>query len=149
MHPKKPRSVEAQLKAATRACVAQGARMTELRVLVLRLILEADAPLTAYRLLDQLKERRAGAVPPTVYRVLDFLMAQGLVHKIERVNAFVFCHGSGAHHPVQFLICRRCGTVAEIEDSAVAAALESAAAKAGFRAGVATVELDGTCAACA
>ncbi len=146
---KKASTVDAEIRAASRACEEQGARMTELRALVLRLILEADAPLTAYGILDRLKERRQGAVPPTVYRALDFFMALGLVHKIERLNAYVFCHGSGAHnHPVQFLICRRCGAVAELEDHDVSAALAHAAEKAGFRAAIATVELDGTCAAC-
>ena len=147
---KTPPSIDAQLDDAARHCQAQGARLTELRALVLRLILDADAPLTAYALLQRLQEHRPGAVPPTIYRALDFLIAHGLVHKIERLNAYVFCHGAGAHqHPAQFLICRRCGTVAEIEDQAVSTALADAARKAGFSASVATVELDGTCAACA
>ena len=141
--------VETQLAEAKRSCEAHGARLTELRALVLSLILEAETPLTAYQILDRLKERRRSAVPPTVYRALEFLMANGLVHRIERLNAFMGCHGAGGHtHPVQFLICRRCGTVAEIEDHAVTAALDDAARRAGFHAGVATVELDGTCASC-
>ena len=149
MEPNHPPAVDAQIDEARRTCEAHGARLTELRGLVLGLILEARTPLTAYQILDRLKERRRSAVPPTVYRALDFLMANGLVHKIERLGAFMGCHGAGGHaHPVQFLICRRCGTVAEIEDQAVAAALDGAARKAGFRAGVATVELDGTCASC-
>ena len=123
--------------------------MTELRSVVYRLILEAGAPLTAYQLLDRLKEQRANAVPPTVYRVLEFLLAQHLIHRVERLNAFVSCREGGAHdHAVQFLICGRCGTVAEIEDNAVAEALQTAARRSGFQAKVATVELDGTCAAC-
>ncbi len=47
----------------------------------LTLILESDAPLTAYQLLDQLKETRKGAVPATIYRALDFLIEQRLIHK--------------------------------------------------------------------
>ena len=145
--------IEAQLDAAARLCETQGATLTELRALVLRLILEAATPLTAYQILDRLKERRRSAVPPTVYRALEFLLAQGLVHRIERLGAFMSCHAGAGHaghdhQAVQFLICRRCGTVAEIEDHAVSAALAKAAERAGFRANVATVELDGTCAAC-
>ena len=147
------RAIEAQLEAASLLCDSQGARLTELRALVLRLILEAATPLTAYQILDRLKERRGSAVPPTVYRALDFLLAQGLVHRIERLGAFMSCHAASGHaghdhQAVQFLICRRCGTVAEIEDRAVSTALAAAAERAGFRAQVATVELDGTCAAC-
>ncbi len=78
-----------------------------------------------------------------------FLMEQRLIHKVERLNAFIPCTEAGHHdHPVQFLICRKCGTVAEIEDRAVSVALEQAAQREGFRPARAMVELDGTCAAC-
>lgn len=152
-HAARAADIEGQLAAAARLCDTQGGKLTELRALVLRLILEEATPLTAYQILDRLKARRRSAVPPTVYRALDFLLAQGLVHRIERLSAFVSCHAGAGHaghdhRAVQFLICRRCGTVAEIEDATVAAALAGAADRAGFRANVATVELDGTCAAC-
>jgi Fur family zinc uptake transcriptional regulator len=113
------------------------------------LILEAGVPSTAYQLLDRLKATRKGAAPPTIYRALDFLIQHRLIHKIERLNAFVPCTEAGHHdHPVQFLICDRCGTVAEIEDDAVSQALERAAERKGFHPGKALVEVDGTCAAC-
>jgi Fur family zinc uptake transcriptional regulator len=148
MDQRRRRAVEAQLEAAALACARQGAQLTELRRCVLALILEAKSPLTAYQLLDRLKETRKGAVPPTIYRALDFLVEQRLVHKVERLNAFVPCIDAGHHHAVQFLICRKCGTVAEIEDRAVSEALEHAAEREGFHPGHAVVELDGICAAC-
>ena len=142
-------AVQAQVEAAARLCEAQGARLTELRAIVLRLIVGSAKPLTAYQLLDLLKAERGNAVPPTVYRALEFLLAHGLVHRLERLNAFMGCHADAGHdHPVQFLICHRCGTVVEIEDRAVSRALARAAEKAGFKARVATLELDGTCATC-
>jgi Fur family transcriptional regulator, zinc uptake regulator len=150
MTPKKAQSIDAQLDAAAQACAREGAQLTELRRIVLRLILEAEGPLTAYQLLDRLKAIRTGAVPPTIYRALDFLMDHALIHKLERLSAFIPCRDAGHHdHAAQFLICRHCGTVAEIEDQGVLKALERAAQRAGFQPGVATVELDGTCAACA
>lgn len=143
------RAVEAQLEAAAEACARQGTQLTELRRSVLRLILEAEGPSTAYQLLDRLKETRTSAAPPTIYRALDFLMGRRLIHKVERLNAFIPCRQADHHHhAVQFLICRRCGTVAEIEDPAISTALESAAEREGFHPEVAVVELDGTCAAC-
>ena len=143
-------AMAAQLDAAAQACAQQGAQLTELRRRVLALVLEADGPSTAYQLLDRLKQTRKGAAPPTIYRALDFLVAQRLVHKVERLNAFVPCVEAAHHHlhPVQFLICRHCGTVAEIEDRAVAHALERAARREGFHPGTAVVELEGTCATC-
>ena len=64
-------NIERQLDAATLACTRQGAQLTELRRLVLGLILAAAAPLTAYQLLDRLKQTRQRAAPPTIYRALD------------------------------------------------------------------------------
>lgn len=139
------------LDAAAAACVARGAKLTDLRRDVLRLVLEAGQPIGAYALLDRLKIGRAGAAPPTVYRALDFLLDQGLIHKVERLNAFIACtdHGHEHQHEHQFLICGRCGGTAEITDSTVSAALAAAARAQGFLAKRATVEIEGVCAACA
>ncbi len=144
-----PDAIEAQLEIAAQTCAGQGAQLTELRRSVLRLILEAETPPTAYQLLDRLKEIRRGVVPPTIYRALDFLTGQRLVHKVERLNAFIACNfADHHHHSIQFLICRTCGTVAEIENRTVSEALERAAKREGFHPGHAMVELEGTCAAC-
>ncbi len=148
-------SREAQLQEAEAACLRRGAKLTPLRRQVLELILEAEAPVGAYALLDRLKAERPGAAPPTVYRALDFLLEHGLVHKVERLNAFIGCAEAGhghTHdhaHPHQFLICRRCGATVEITDHAVAEAIAAAARRAGFTAVEATVEIEGLCTRCA
>jgi Fur family zinc uptake transcriptional regulator len=143
-------ALESQLDAASLSCSRQSTQLTELRRTVLGLVLQAERPLTAYQLLDRLKEKRRGAVPPTVYRALDFLLENKLIHKIERLNAFVPCTEAGHHHAhsAQFLICRRCGTVIELEDSAASHALEQAATRAGFKPSSMIVEIEGLCAAC-
>ena len=105
----------------------------------------------AYDLLDRLRARRGGGAPPTVYRALDFLQEQGLVHRLERLSAFVGCidmDGAAQHPPAQFLICRGCGRVTEIEDHALARALAAAAQRVGFTVARATIEAEGECAAC-
>ena len=147
------------LEKADALCQRRGVQLTPLRREVLRLVLDAEAPIGAYALLDQLKESRAKAAPPTVYRALDFLLEQGLIHRLERLNAFMGCaevldghdhHHDHAHeHPHQFLICRNCGVTREISDHAVAAAIDAAASKAGFTAARATVEIEGLCTKCA
>ena len=155
-------SLDTTLDRAAAQCARRGAQLTGLRRQVLRLVLESEQPVGAYALLDRLKDLRGGAAPPTVYRALDFLLEQGLIHKVERLNAFLGCveagqgghaheHGEAGHHdhPHQFLICRTCGTTAEISDPAIAAALASASAGAGFTLHRATVEAEGLCADCA
>ena len=151
---------EASLDRAAALCARRGAQLTALRREVLRLVLDSDQPVGAYALLDRLKATRAGAAPPTVYRALDFLVEQGLIHKVERLNAFIGCTdalehpedcdcGAAHDHPHQFLICGRCGATTEISDAQVAAALTAAASRSGFTLRRATVEAEGLCARCA
>jgi Fur family transcriptional regulator, zinc uptake regulator len=140
------------LSHAGQICAGRGARLTDLRRQVLGLILDADGPTGAYDLLDRLRGTRRTAAPPTVYRALDFLLEQGLIHRVESLSAFVGCvsHGADQHgHAAQFLICRRCGQVTEIDDHGLAHALAEAASRAGFTVGKATIEAEGQCAACA
>lgn len=148
---------EALLTRADAICAGRSVRLTDLRRQVLGLILDAPQPTGAYDLLDRLRATRAGAAPPTVYRALDFLLENGLIHKLERLSAFVGCiahdnfpHAShDAHaHAAQFLICRGCGKVTELEDHELAHALEDAAHRQGFTVGKATIEAEGQCAAC-
>lgn len=145
------------LDTADAACTRRGARLTDLRREVLGLILDSPAPTGAYELLDKLRTRRGVAGPPTVYRALEFLREQGLVHRIERLSAFVGCidapdhatHDHNTHsHAAQFLICRSCRRVTEIEDHDLARALAQAARRAGFTVASATIEAEGQCITC-
>lgn len=145
--------MEATLDRAASQCAERGAQLTPLRRQVLRLVLAAEQPMGAYALLDRLREERGVAAPPTVYRALDFLLEQGLIHKLERLNAFLPCieagHAHAGHdHQHQFLICGQCGATTELTDHAVAHALGAAAARAGFKPGRMTVEVEGVCARC-
>jgi Fur family zinc uptake transcriptional regulator len=140
---------EALLDRAGEICAQRGARLTDLRREVLGLILDSPAPVGPYDLLEQLRGLRSAAAPPTVYRALDFLREQGLVHKLERLSAFVACITQEQDHPAQFLICRSCGRVTEMEDHELAGALAGAAGRLGFTVGKATIEAEGQCAACA
>jgi len=142
-------TLDARLARAEAACTRRGVRLTDTRRDVLRLILEAKEPVGAYALLDRLRERTGAGKPPTIYRALDFLLEQGLIHRVERLNAFVSCHDEADHqHAAQFLICRSCGRVTELEDADVAAAIGAVARSKGFAPARVTVEVDGTCTQC-
>lgn len=138
--------------AVERACRARGLRLTPIRALVVRLIAEAGRPVKAYDLLEMVRHAdTVGAdAPPTVYRALDFLMANGFVHKLQSVNAFVACHHpDSAEHSVPFLICDRCHSAVELEDVDVVAQLDARAKALGFRPQAQTLEVHGLCASCA
>ena len=85
---------ETLLTRAGAICAARGARLTDLRREVLGLILDAEAPPAPTTCWTGCAHSRGGAAPPTVYRALDFLQEQGLVHKLERLSAFVGCVGA-------------------------------------------------------
>ncbi|MDD2876499.1 MAG: Fur family transcriptional regulator [Acidiphilium sp.] len=142
--------VEKQLDQAALACAQQGKQFTALRRAVFALILQAKTPATAYELLDRLRATHKAATPATVYRALEFLSENVLIHKVESLSAFIPCAEAARHnHAAQLYICRQCGTVAEHEDRAVAQALGAAAAKLGFQPANIIVEIEGVCARCA
>ncbi|CAO3420164.1 Fur family transcriptional regulator [Azospirillum doebereinerae] len=138
--------------ALTRAdslCAERGARLTSLRRRVLELVWSGHRPRGAYAILEDLSQQDGKATAPlTVYRALEFLVEQGLVHRIESLNAYIGCAAPGATHSGQFLVCEGCGDAAEIDDSRIRAAIETAAAERGFRVQRPTVEVRGVCKAC-
>ena len=144
------------IDAVEAACRARGLRLTPVRARVLGLVADAGKPVKAYDLLEQIRvansadgEGAGAAAPPTVYRALDFLLANGFIHKLESVNAFVACHHpSTAQHSVPFLICDRCHSAVELEDRQVVAALDERARALGFVPQAQTLEVHGLCARC-
>jgi Fur family transcriptional regulator, zinc uptake regulator len=142
------RCIRTAVGAAEALCAGRGLRFTPLRRRVLELIWQSHRPAGAYELLDQLKAERDGAVPPTVYRALDFLLENGLVHRIESLNAFVGCDHPDSPHQSQFLICTSCRRVAELSDPTIAQRIETKASGAGFQTDRQTLEVTGTCDAC-
>ncbi len=80
------------LAQAEKICAQRNVRLTPQRLEVLRLMSLQDGAISAYDLLDLLREAEPQAKPPTVYRALDFLLEQGFVHKVESTNSYVLCH---------------------------------------------------------
>ncbi|QDL91801.1 transcriptional repressor [Paroceanicella profunda] len=133
---------------ASAALAARGVRVTPLRTRVLTALHHAGRPLGAYELFDRLKAEGAASAPPAVYRVLDFLETQGLVHKLQSLSAYTACRTAPHPHHAQFLICRACGAVAELETPALDR-LAREAAGTGFLVERMSVETRGLCTACA
>jgi Fur family zinc uptake transcriptional regulator len=130
-------------------CAARGVRLTPVRRRVLELIWRSHAPVGAYAMLDVLRLEGFNAQPPTVYRALEFLSEQGLIHRLESRNAFIGCPSPDHPHQALYLICTHCGTVEEQEDSPdLAKALTALADKTGFRIAGRTLELTGLCRRC-
>ena len=134
---------------AEQICAGRAQNFTPIRRQVLRALLSSHRPLGAYEVIDELARVMPRPAPITVYRALDFLMQNGLVHRIESRNAFLACaHDHDDAAAVAFLICESCGSVGEIPAAPVAQALNEAARLTGFAPKLSVVEITGICAHC-
>ena len=144
--------VTGALAQAEALCAARGARLTALRRRVLELVWASHRPRGAYDILDDLGDEMgpAGrrAAPLTVYRALEFLVTQGLVHRIESLNRYVGCAEPGASHSGQFLVCDGCGVAFELNDPGITSAIAACAVARGFQVLRPTIEIHGLCPAC-
>ena len=124
--------------------------LTRNQLLVLEKLEASVGPLSAYTLLDLLREQGFRA-PLQVYRALDTLMRGGFVHRLESINAFVACAEphDHSHSMTAFAICDKCGQVAEFSDETLGTQLEQWVGSTGFLAKKAVIEFRGTCANCA
>jgi Fur family zinc uptake transcriptional regulator len=141
--------MDSAIAAADAICAEDGLRFTPVRRRTLEILLQEHRALGAYDVLDRLRAEGFGSQPPVAYRALDFLVANGLAHKIERLNAFIACAHPGAEHSPAFLICRICDSVAEAQSAPVGRVLQDAAKSAGFQVERTVVEAEGVCPACA
>ena len=142
------RCAYAAITHAEAQCAARAQRLTPMRRQVLQALLASHKPLGAYEIIERLAQKNRPA-PITIYRALDFLCANGLVHRIESRNAFVACvHNHDDGDLVVFLICESCGAVGEAPGGAAAEALRASARAAGFSPKSPLVEIAGICSHC-
>ncbi|PTQ72953.1 Fur family transcriptional regulator [Pseudomonas sp. GV071] len=137
------------LSEADAICERAGLRLTALRRRVLELVWQSHKPLGAYDILGVLTEQDGRrAAPPTVYRALDFLLENGLVHRIASLNAFVGCNHPAHAHQGQFLICRTCNAAIELSNETISQSIVAGASDVGFTVESQTVEVVGVCSGC-
>ncbi len=136
------------LERAENLCQQRGTRLTELRRRVLEIIWNSSTSLGAYAILDVLREDGRQGAPPTVYRALDFLLEQGLIHRLASLNVFTGCRQPDSRHSGQFLICRDCGQVDELSNPAVEELLRAEANAREFEVLAQMVEVLGRCPDC-
>jgi len=125
------------------------ADLTKNQSLVLGALSNAEGPLSAYTILDKLRDDGFRA-PLQVYRALDKLVEFGMVHRLESLNAFVACQkpDCDSHETIAFTICESCGQVDEINDNKLSRQLKSLADQSAFALIKSTVELRGNCQGC-
>lgn len=151
-----------RLIAAKEQCRVRAVRFTLLRQQIYELVLQANRPVGAYDLITQLQQARIAdneselttkssirnVAPPTVYRSLEFLLSEGLIHQLASINAYVPCCHPRAQHTAAFLICEHCQRVQECSSLPVQEIMSFAEQDVGFSVVRSVIELIGRCQAC-
>jgi len=130
-------------------CRANRARLTPVRRRVFEALHTSKKPLGAYDLADALASQGRRMAPITVYRALDFLIAQGLAHRLASLNAYIAGRAdSDGRGATAFLICESCGGVSEVASPELAEALSKLHSHHAFAPRGRVLELTGRCARC-
>ncbi len=136
------------LQKAELLCADKNLRFTEIRRKVLELVWKTHLPAKAYDILEALKGSNFSAKPPTVYRALEFLQQNRLVHKLHHQNSYIGCTHPLEQHLCQLLVCSECGFVEESCDNNMATAINQLAGKHRFTLSQEAIEVSGVCANC-
>lgn len=158
--------VAQRLASAKEDCRKRGVRFTLLRQQIYQLVLTANQPVGAYDLITQLQQMRLldnaadstddssgkqtpkNVAPPTVYRSLEFLLSEGLIHQLTSINAYVPCCHPRAQHTAAFLICEQCRRVQECSSLPIQEMMIFAEQDVGFKVARSVIELSGHCQDC-
>ena len=143
------RCVNTAMKRAEELCKQRNIRFTPIRRRILALIWEQHTPIKAYDILAKLSDADHIEKPPTVYRALEFLLENQLIHKIDSSNSFIGCEFSHEQHESQFLVCDSCNEVMELKEVVLSSALAETSQSRGFIVRQSNVEIHGVCAECA
>lgn len=130
-----------------------GVKLTEKRRQVLEIVTDATQPLSAYDIAGVYQQRHSTSIPVmSVYRMLNFLVTSGYVHKLESVNRYMACEHLTCEHEhqnVQFLICDQCQQVQEVDiEEQAQRLLFNGVEQSGFQLNTRHLELHGICQNC-
>jgi len=146
-------SIQSIIKQAVISCQENGGRLTDKRRIILELLLVSKQPQSAYDIADLYQQKTQEKIPAmSVYRMLDFLIDNGLVHKLSSTNKYLACSHIAcdhSHQTPQFLICDKCNTVREVGiDNQLIAALQTSIKEQHFALNSPQLELHGLCNNC-
>lgn len=149
----KAQTTKSALKQAESYCNSRGTRLTEKRRQVLTGLLDSQQALSAYELTDYCRDELGYQLPAmSVYRILDFLEEENLVHRLNLAKKYVACSHivcKHDHEVPQFLICTKCSRVQEIAiDQKLVASLHKSVRDAGFNLASQQLEFDCLCGDC-
>jgi Fur family ferric uptake transcriptional regulator len=125
---------------------AKGLKLTPQRRLILDIIHDARAHLTAETILDYVQSRAPGVNKSTVYRTLELLEELGCVYKSELDNRSIYHHAEEGHH--HHLVCQSCGKSIECAEDVFLPVEAAIRDRYGFKADLRHVVVSGLCQDC-
>jgi Fur family ferric uptake transcriptional regulator len=125
---------------------AKGLRLTPQRKLILDIIHDAGAPLTAEMIITNVQERMPGVHKSTIYRTLELLEEAGNVYRSELGNQIFYHHPEEGHH--HHLVCSKCGRSIDCDEDIFTPVERSIGAKYGFHIDFKHVVMSGLCKEC-
>jgi Fur family zinc uptake transcriptional regulator len=141
--------IDEAIESADKIIYEKGLRFTDLRKQVFKLIWESHKPVKAYDLLEKIKKNDTSAKPPTIYRTLDFLLKNGLIHRLNSQNSFIGCSHPHKHEDCYFLICEKCHEISECCNNDLNLAIAKTVGLTNFTPANITLEIEGICKECA
>lgn len=126
-----------------------GFKLTSLRKDILYILGQVKQPLGAYAILEILRKTRQSAEPPTVYRVLEFLEKQSVVHRLSHNNTYILCQTSNHEHQTSLVFtCKKCQRSVEFIDSKISNYLNKISAEHHITLSNQVLEITGECENC-
>ena len=140
--------IDSALKNAEKICADKKLQFTPIRKTVFKLIWQSHSPLKAYDILEELQKEDPSEKPITIYRALDFLLNNRMIHKIESQNTYLGCTHPGELHNCYFTICKKCNVVHEGCESNFLGGIYETLKKEDFMVNHITLEIQGICKNC-
>jgi len=137
-----------EIQSAIQVLQASGYKVTQPRKQVLKVLAQAQKPVSPYDIQKILQQEGKHLNHVTIYRILDLFCLLNLAHRVLLLGGFVKCtlgEKEGCH---RFMVCSRCGALREFADKSLCEEENEVAWHLGFRTVQHFSEFFGLCAKC-
>ena len=111
-------------------CLKKKKSLTPSRTLVIKTLAKHNKPISAYELRDEINNNKDVRINISqVYRVLDFWIDLGLIHKVSSINKFLLCRAPDEKHTHMLNYCTVCEKVYETCNERMGLNFKKSAAK--------------------
>ena len=111
-------------------CLKNKKSLTPSRTLVIKTLSKYKRPISAYELRDEINSNRDVNINISqIYRVLEFWIDLGLIHKVSAINKFLLCITPEEKHTHMLNFCTVCEKVFETCNEQMGLNLKKSTAK--------------------